>query len=741
MWITAFLTLWPVHAQTYEYPIYPRSRDLSQTLTVKIMLRCARPEDISNLDMAKVLTYIKQLDCITRGMPKVIVLGGYQQDGHDHQYPWWTPINDSFVAPGNRTGKSALLWLVNEARKYNTSCTFHVNPFDAYDDSPKWDEYVSKDLICKNLNGSLVKGDIWWNRQSYMVNLAKEWDEGTGQRRIDEFIAEMPIVKETGVLYYDNITQYPSSSFHGITADNQRDAIKKHATYLKNKYGVQLIGEYADPKLYGFLALGVTWDWNSSLQVNQMEIPAYLMCGGRDIAHDNVCGTPTNLKPHLQVFGSSLQLEDIQFQYNPDRVVREFTHHTLAYFNLNRLMRMNYRQAGGGLTLNLSDGYVSKFENNIHTLHRDGHLVKEGYDVFLPVYWVNHLEIMAYSYKGATRNWSFPNDWQGVESVDVYTFNSDHNGLVRIDQDRPVINQSIEMQMEANKAYILVPSGTDMADKSTIYTNPATGTVAFIGENRTTYGNWKGTVGALGYDLFGVKSKIPEGVSVNYSGDILEVTEGLSENGSLLQHPETEQGRVASQRHSELHQLIDVSVDGSVEKAISLYFADYKNQQSQILVDVIDADTKQVLHSRIIKDLSKGVYLSYSVGGHIQFRLTRFFNDYYKATGKPFCNALFFDDPGALNISGVTHSAKMGCYPNPFKVSTRIPVPFSADGKATLRVSDFQGKTLVVKEYDVEKDFSEIIFTPLDHGNLVRGVYLYTVRTRDEEVRGSMIYE
>ena len=33
--------------------------------------------------------------------------------------------------------------------------------------------------------------------------------------------------------------------------------------------------------------------------------------------------------------------------------------------------------------------------------------MKEGHDVFVPVFWVNHLEIMAYSVKGRTGIWHF----------------------------------------------------------------------------------------------------------------------------------------------------------------------------------------------------------------------------------------------------------------------------------------------------------------------------------------------
>lgn len=101
---------------TYNYPLYPYSKDLSQTLTFKIMLRCAQPDQISNLDMSLVANYLRQIDCITRGIPKIVVLGGFQQNGHDHTYPWWAPVDDSFTAPGRRKGKEALIWLMEEAK-------------------------------------------------------------------------------------------------------------------------------------------------------------------------------------------------------------------------------------------------------------------------------------------------------------------------------------------------------------------------------------------------------------------------------------------------------------------------------------------------------------------------------------------------------------------------------------------------------------------------------------------------
>ena len=339
---------------TYNYPLYPYSKDLSQTLTFEVMLRCALPDQISNLDMSLVANYLRQIDCITRGIPKIVVLGGFQQNGHDHTYPWWAPVDDSFTAPGRRKGKEALIWLMEEAKKYNTTCTFYVNPFDAYMDSEKWNFYEENDLLCRNTDGSLVKGDIWWDRQSYFVNMVNEWNAGVTKKRIDAFLNELPLVKETGVLYFDNLTQYPASPKHRVTRADQITAIKKAAEYLKEQYNIQLIGEYADVNLYGFDCLGVTWDWNASLNIDQMEVPAYVACGGRNICHDDLLGATNDIsKRRLQVFGSSIQLEDIQFQQDVSKVVREFTHHTLPYFYMNRLLRQNLSTNGYEMTLSL----------------------------------------------------------------------------------------------------------------------------------------------------------------------------------------------------------------------------------------------------------------------------------------------------------------------------------------------------------------------------------------------------
>lgn len=628
----------------YSYPLYPYKNDLSQTLTFKIMLRCALENDYHNLDLGAVAEYLKKIDCISRGLPKVVILGGFQQGGHDHTYPWWAPIDSTLYAPGGLKGGDALRWLMNEAKKYNVHCTFHVNPFDAYEDSPKWDMYVEKDLLCRDADGSLHKGDVWWNRQSYFVNMVNEWNAGVTQQRIDEFIEQVPLVKETGVLYFDNQTQYPPSLYHFVTREDQISAIKKAAEYLKTKYGIQLVGEYADTNLYGVCSLGVTWDWWASLNINQMEVAPYIACGGRDGTHDELYGGKIDLtKRRFQVFGASLQLEDTQFQRAPFKVARELSHHTFVYFYLNRLLRLKYEtEPPLGITLTLSDNVVSKWEkDNVHRLYRDGKLMKEGHDVFIPIFWVNHPEIMAYSVKGRKGYWDFPREWKGVNTVDIYGFNDDFTAIVPVEKDRKVSDNRIWLEQEPDVARIIVPAGTDMTDRSTIYDNPPSGEAAFMGRDTSTGGDWNGKYGARGYEVFGLPGQLSEGIKVAYTGDSLKILNADSHRKVALQRPDGK-GRIEAIRTSTLHQIIDVTTDRPT--MVSLYVADYRNRNCQEVIDVIDCNTKRILASHLINGFDNGAYVSFNIAGNVQVRITRFFYDGYKDPDYPVCSGIFFDE-------------------------------------------------------------------------------------------------
>ena len=62
----------------YGDMLYPFVHDYDQTLTYKIGLDYGKPSDIKKLDADEVLQVIKRVDNLTRGLPKIVYLVGWQ---------------------------------------------------------------------------------------------------------------------------------------------------------------------------------------------------------------------------------------------------------------------------------------------------------------------------------------------------------------------------------------------------------------------------------------------------------------------------------------------------------------------------------------------------------------------------------------------------------------------------------------------------------------------------------------
>ena len=98
-----------------------------------------------------------------------------------------------------------------------------------------------------------------------------------------------------------------------------------------------------------------------------------------------------------------------------------------------------------------------------------------------------------------------------------------------------------------------------------------------------------------------------------------------------MEKPGAEQGRIAASKQCQLHQIVDVRVKSwpQTTKKFSLYLLDWDNASGgrQTSIDVLDGNTGNVLDSRIINNYQDGKYVTYTISGHVQFRLTRFFKE------------------------------------------------------------------------------------------------------------------
>lgn len=267
-------------------PEKPYNFDYSKTLTMKMFLSIPdeqHKKTIVHANFEKALEYIKAVDKITLGVPKIIYLVGWQYLGHDSGYPAFFEVNEALKRDCDATARDSLLWLMEEAYKYNTTVSLHINMYDAYKNSPLWELYVEKGLICLDENKNLYKAGFWNGQQAYAISYKREWDCGFAQRRIDKLLELLPI-ERAGTIHIDAFHCRPDVG-HGLTLSDSHEGRLKIIRYFRSK-GIDVTSEYlyydtdkGEPKtehLVGVVPLA--YHLSQSL-IDYMSRPASLLCG------------------------------------------------------------------------------------------------------------------------------------------------------------------------------------------------------------------------------------------------------------------------------------------------------------------------------------------------------------------------------------------------------------------------------------------------------------------------------
>ncbi|GAV14208.1 Ig-like domain-containing protein [Paenibacillus sp. NAIST15-1] len=437
-------------------PARPFLRDYTGTLTMKLYLG---DNGKIELTLDEALEAIKKMDHMTRSMPKIIYLVGWQHDGHDSKYPDWNVVNPKLKRPGDATALDSLKWFMDEAEKYNTTISFHINMTDAYQDSPQWEEFINKDLIRKEENGELIKGGHWVSGQSYKINLTRAWEAGVFQRNIDDLLAKIPQLLRGKTIHIDAFVTSPvewapsvgnADPYHKTTYRQESETQKKIMRYWRDK-GMDVTSEYfhgyrGDP-LFGLQPMAWWADWRSI--DSQMKLPAALAVGG---------------KGGNELFGTSMHGEEI---VKKDKVrltgfLQEFSATTLLWQYLNQFERLSYNEPTS--TVQFSDGVTSSKQSGKRVVKHGDVTIADGTDMFVPALWrKDKPEIIAFSQDGyKDRSWKLPAGWAGVQAVDVFEIGM---GLPRlIERGLPTAGDTVTLSIAPGSAVSITPANQEPLD-------------------------------------------------------------------------------------------------------------------------------------------------------------------------------------------------------------------------------------------------------------------------------------
>lgn len=405
-------------------PERPYIHDYSQTLTVKIFLAAIEPNDGCRvyLTFEQALEVIRKLDNLTCGIPKIAYLVGWQFNGHDSKYPSWAEVNPRLKRVQDATARDSLCWLMAEGAKYNTTVSLHINMFDAYEDSPLWNEYLEKDIIAKDAAGNPLKGEVFdkpdmsprIDTQSYQISYAREWELGLARKRIDDLLVMLPIQK-AGTIHIDAFhsmtpvphaypqERYPDrrkedtriSPYLGYSLEQEVAAQRRIYRYFRDK-GVDVTSECASSCLRSDAFIGLqpmAWHYDAPAP----GIPPSLYCGTPMQAEREIKEDPANLTGLLEQFCL--------------RVVPWY------------------------------------YENNT-TVKKGSQPMGDGDDVCIPALWRRDKTLVAYSRNGYDRkSWKLPPDWRGVQQVTLF----------KITLDGPIEAGTADVK-DCNLTLSLVPS-------------------------------------------------------------------------------------------------------------------------------------------------------------------------------------------------------------------------------------------------------------------------------------------
>ena len=412
--------------QERKVPERPYIHDYSRTLTMKLALSIPDNSGGSRIfcTFDQVAEILPRLDAVTRGIPKILYLVGWQYKGHDDGYPAWFEVNQDLMGAEDADALESLLKLMALGRRHNTTVSLHINMTDAYMNSPLWKEYWSEGIISKNRKGGPLRIGTWNNRDAFQVCYTREWEKGYAVKRIDRLIEMLPL-QEAGTIHIDAFFARANPG-EGISVEQEQETRRKIVRYWRSR-GIDVTSEFiyretGRDDLIGLVPM--IW-WFNQNEEDYLARPAGLLCGGK--INTNLPGDPAL----ATLFGESMHGEGLfmdrekgTVRENFNEIIGQFCLHVLPWYFLNRYQRLRIEGSRKNRKAIYSDGVMVDLRRR--WTEQKNLVLKNGGDVFAPALWKNQKEIIAYSESGyKEREWALPLEWEGTSRAILYPLEGD----------------------------------------------------------------------------------------------------------------------------------------------------------------------------------------------------------------------------------------------------------------------------------------------------------------------------
>ena len=202
--------------------------------------------------------------------------------------------------------------------------------------------------------------------------------------------------------------------------------------------------------------------------------------------------------------------------------------------------------------------------------------------------------------------------------LDTQTLSSFHNGAYLV------------WNISGNVTFLVTNTGSSNAVISGLFfgsTPVATAQAAFVKQDTSTQGTWKGVYGADGFDINQDPStnnpSLPSYAAVDLAQSASSTVWNAS-TGDIRGLQKTAVGstdRLAASWYSNTSLSLGVNITDGQSHQVALYAVDWDNGGRSEMIQVIDTATGKVLDSRTISSFQNGVYLVWNVSGNVTFKV------------------------------------------------------------------------------------------------------------------------
>lgn len=400
-----------------ENKVYTYHYDYTKCMMMKLGLAYPEPSDTSKshvlMTFEQALECIKKIDAMTPYITKIYYLVGWQYNGHDDKYPDFFEVNKALKRKEDKTARDSLIWLYEEAKKYNSVISLHINFNDAYDDAPSFELFKNSSALIRKKNGEPDPIEKYNGKACYKTCFKGYWESGLFKKQIDKLLEYLPFLQESKTIHVDNFQCYHNYA-PLVTIAQMQDYRRKMIDYVYSK-GIDITSEFTykeDESLPNKPFLGIPRDHHSKTQMDTVGIiPASWWCAR--ITRRELVEIPPQLyaggmfrnKIYDKYLYGNMHGEDIIKIDDKEwhkKFLHEFATVQVPYHFLCSKKRLKIK--GFLLTEKciFSDNVESKFKNRMIT--QNSTVLKYKNTLFLP-YVHKENTYFAYSEKGDNRFW------------------------------------------------------------------------------------------------------------------------------------------------------------------------------------------------------------------------------------------------------------------------------------------------------------------------------------------------